>query len=63
VAELMRRNSAALADYLPGLADADLDRRYEFVGREMTLQQFLEAVILQSGGGHLASVRAAIASA
>ncbi len=63
VAELMRRNSAAMADYVSGLPDADLDRGYEFVGREMTLQQFLEAVILQSGGGHLASVRTAIAAA
>lgn len=63
VAELMRRNGAAMADYVAGLQDADLDRRYEFVGREMTLQQFLETVILQSGGGHLASVKAAIAAA
>lgn len=62
VSELMRRNAAAMADYVSGLQDADLDRRYEFVGREMTLQQFLETVILQSGGGHLASVKAAIAS-
>jgi hypothetical protein len=27
----------------------------------MSLRQFLEAVILKSGGGHLASIRAAIA--
>jgi hypothetical protein len=63
VAELMRRNGAAMADYVAGLQDADLDRRCDFVGRDMTVQQFLETVILLSGGGHLASVKAAIAAA
>lgn len=63
VAGLLRRNAADMAAYVAGLEDGELDRKgfFAFIGVEMSLRQFLEAVILKSGGGHLASIRAAIA--
>jgi hypothetical protein len=61
VIEILSRSAAALVDYVAGLEDSELDRKGSFIGREMSVQQFLEAVILQSGGNHLASVRTAIA--
>jgi hypothetical protein len=63
VAGLLRCNAADMTAYVTGLEDGELDRRgfIAFIGIEMSLRQFLEAVILKSGGGHLASIRAAIA--
>jgi hypothetical protein len=65
VAGLLRCNAADMTAYVAGLEDGELDRRgfIAFIGIEMSLRQFLEAVILKSGGGHLASIRAAIAGA
>ncbi len=62
VLEILRQNGAALVDYVAGLSDADLNRtgHLSLVGGEMTVQQFIEAVILKSGGDHLASMRAAV---
>ena len=64
VAGLLRRNAADMAAYVAELEDGELDRKgfFAFIGVEMSLRQFLEAVILKSGAGHLASIRAAIAS-
>jgi hypothetical protein len=64
VAGLLRRNAADMAAYVAELEDGELDRKgfFAFIGVEMSLRQFLEAVVLKSGGGHLASIRAAIAS-
>jgi hypothetical protein len=64
VAELLRRNAAEMVGYVAGLEDGELERKgfFAFIGVEMSLRQFLEAVVLKSGGGHLASIRAAIAS-
>ena len=58
---VLRRNGAALADYAAGLSDAELDRTgyVALAGVEMTAQQFLEAVILTSGGEHFANMKAA----
>jgi hypothetical protein len=62
VLAVLRRNGAALADYAAGLSDAELDRTgyVALAGVEMTAQQFLEAVILASGGEHFANMKAAV---
>jgi hypothetical protein len=62
VLEVLRQNSAAFVDYVAGLSDAELDRTgyLSLAGGELTAQQFIEAVVLKSGGEHLASMRAAV---
>ena len=61
---LLRRNGAALVDYVAGLSDAELDRtgHLALAGGKMSAQQFIEAVILSSGGEHFASMKAAVGS-
>ena len=61
---LLRRNGAALVDYVAGLSDAELDRtgHLALAGGKMSAQQFIEAVILNSGGEHFASMKAAVGS-
>jgi hypothetical protein len=64
VLEVLRRNGAALVDYVAGLTDSELDRsgHLALAGGELTAQQLIEAVILKSGGEHLANMKAAVAS-
>jgi hypothetical protein len=64
VLEILRRNSAALVGYVSGLSDADLERtdHLALAGGKLTAQQLIEAVILQSGGEHFASMKAAVGS-
>jgi hypothetical protein len=64
VLEILRRNGAALADYVAGLSDADLDRtgHLALAGGKLTAQQLIEAVILTSGGEHFASMKATVES-
>jgi hypothetical protein len=59
---LLRRNGKALVDYVAGLSDAELDRtgHLALAGGKMSAQQFIEAVILSSGGEHFASMKAAV---
>jgi hypothetical protein len=61
---VLRRNGAALADYVAGLSDAELDRtgHLALAGGELSAQQFIEAVILKSGGEHFANIKAAVQS-
>jgi hypothetical protein len=64
VLEVLRRNGAALVDYIAGLSDAELNRtgHLALAGGELSAQQLIEAVILKSGGEHLANMKAAIES-
>jgi hypothetical protein len=64
VLRVLRRNGAALVDYVAGLSDAELDRtgHLALAGGELTAQQLIEAVILKSGGEHLARMKAAVES-
>jgi hypothetical protein len=64
VLEVLRQNGAALVDYIAGLSDAELNRTGHFAlaGGELSAQQLIEAVILKSGGEHLANMKAAIES-
>ena len=61
---LLRRNGAALVDYVAGLSDAELDRtgHLALAGGKLSAQQLIEAVILKSGGEHFASMKAAVES-
>jgi hypothetical protein len=61
---VLRRNGAALVDYVAGLSDAELDRtgHLALAGGELSAQQLIEAVILKSGGEHLANMKAAVES-
>jgi hypothetical protein len=58
---LLRENGTAFADYLEGLREADLARTgyLAAIGGDVSAQQLIEMVILQSGGEHLDSMRAA----
>ena len=64
VLEVLRRNGAALVDYIAGLSDAELNRtgHLALAGGELSAQQLIEAVILKSGGEHLANMKAAVES-
>lgn len=55
---------AAVVGYVAGLSDAELDRtgHMALLGGSVSTQRFLEAVILESGGRHLASMKATVAA-
>ena len=60
VLALLRKNGSAFAGYLEGLSEADLGRTGYFaaIGGDVSAQQLIEMVILQSGGEHLNSMKA-----
>jgi hypothetical protein len=62
VLDILRTNGAAMVDYISGLDDADLDRTTDFpaAGGKISAQQFIEYIVLQSGGEHLTSLRTTI---
>ena len=64
VLEVLRRNGAALVDYVAGLPDVELNRtgHLALAGGELSAMQLIEAVILKSGGEHLANMKAAVES-
>jgi hypothetical protein len=61
VLEILKKNGESLAQFAAALGDDELDRTgfLTMLNRDVSTQQFLEAVILQSGGEHLNSMRAA----
>jgi uncharacterized damage-inducible protein DinB len=62
VLQILEKTSQELQDYITRLDDADLDRTAHLVliGKEISARRFLEMVVLQSGGGHFASMKAAV---
>ena len=58
---LLEKNGAAVADYVGGLTDAELDRKgfLELTGGEVSAGQLIELVILGSAGEHLAHMKKA----
>jgi len=62
VLSILRNQGPSVAAFVAGLSDADLDRTayLALTGGDMSAEQFIKAVILQSGGEHLASMKAAI---
>jgi hypothetical protein len=61
VLDILRKQGQSVVEFIAGLGDAELDRtgHLSAIGGEMTAQQFIEAVILQSGGEHFANIKAA----
>ena len=61
VLALLRKNGSAFAGYLEGLSEADLGRTgyLAAIGGDVSAQQLIEMVILQSGGEHFDSMKAA----
>lgn len=59
--EVLQKNGTGLVDFVTGLEDTELDSKGHLglAGGDITTQQFLEYVILQSGGEHLANMKAA----
>jgi hypothetical protein len=60
---ILKENGAAMAAYVAGLSDADLDRtgQLALVGGVISAENLIKAVILKSGGEHLAHMKAASA--
>ena len=58
---ILRENGSALTDFLAELTDENLDHTavLEVVGGEISTRQFVESVILQSAGEHLANMQSA----
>ena len=58
---LLRKNGTAFASYLEGLSEEDLVRTGYFaaIGGDVSAQQLIEMLILQSAGEHLESMKAA----
>jgi hypothetical protein len=61
VLELLRDNGSSIAGYVSELSDVELDRtgHLTLIGGEISTQQFIENVIIQSGSEHLANMKAA----
>ena len=61
VLALLRKNGSAFAGYLEGLSEADLGLTgyLAAIGGDVSAQQLIEMVILQSGGEHFDSMKAA----
>jgi hypothetical protein len=61
VAEIINTKGIELADYVAGLSDEDLDREayLSLAGGNVTTQQLIEMVLLQSGGEHFSNMRQA----
>ena len=57
---LLRENGSAFAGYLEGLREADLTRTgyLAAIGGDVSAQQLIEMIILQSGGEHFDSMKA-----
>ena len=62
VQRLLEENGAAAVDFVARLKDEDLDCKghLALLGGDITVEQLLRAVIIQSGGEHLASMQATI---
>lgn len=61
---LLEANGGAAVAFAAGLSDEELDRmgHLALVGGDISVEQLLRAVIVQSGGEHLASMQTTIAS-
>jgi hypothetical protein len=62
VLDILRKNGEAVLEYVSGLSNAELDRTGYLapIGGDVSAHQFIENVVLQSGGQHLANMKAAV---
>ena len=58
---ILRDKGSAMADYVAGLGDADLDRTGHLaaLGGDISTEQFIENIIINSGIEHLVSMKKA----
>ncbi|MGA2400314.1 MAG: hypothetical protein ABSG91_01245 [Syntrophobacteraceae bacterium] len=61
VLDVLRKQGRMLVDFTGGLEDSELDKAgyLPALGMDMTVEQFIETVILQSGNEHFESIKAA----
>jgi hypothetical protein len=64
VMDILRNNGETLVRYVAGLDDAELSRTgyLSLMGGDVSAQQFIETIILHSGGEHLANMKAALSA-
>jgi hypothetical protein len=64
VLDLLRENAAALIDFVSGLRDDELEQRayLSLAGQKVSAENFIREVVLNSGGEHLESIKAALKS-
>lgn len=62
VLEILGRNGKTMVDFVKGLEDSDLDRTgyLSLSEKEISVQQLIESIILQSGGQHFKNIGTAI---
>ena len=62
VLNLLRENAAALIDFVSGLRDDELVQRayLSLAGQNVSAENFIREVVLNSGGEHLESIKAAV---
>jgi hypothetical protein len=62
VLEILSRNGKTMVDFVKGLKDSDLDRTgyLSLSDKEISVQQLIESIILQSGGQHFKNIGIAI---
>jgi hypothetical protein len=62
VLNVLKTNGEKMLEFVAGLDDSQLDRKgyLAMLGGEVTAQQFIEAVVLQSGGQHFDNMKAAV---
>ncbi len=63
VLAILASNAATLNEFVTALSEDELDRQgaMALIGGDVSVQQILEMLILQSGGEHLKSIRATLA--
>ena len=63
VLEILRRNGSSVAEFVAGLSDADLDRTGHIPAArgDMTAEQVIAIIIIETGGVHLANMKKAVA--
>ncbi len=61
VLDVLRKQGRMLVEFTGGLEDSELDRAgyLPALGMDMTVEQFIESVILQQGNQHFESIKAA----
>jgi hypothetical protein len=59
VVAILKKNGRALEGFVAGLSEDELDRkgRLPLLDQEVSAQQILEMLVMQSGGDHLQSIR------
>ena len=62
VAGFVRENGTALSAFISDLSDEQLGRKtwLSLAGGEVTTGQFIDMVVLQSGGEHFANIKKAV---